>query len=118
MKLDNIVFPKFDQVEAVDFIKVANRFVKTERKIRGQILWELDVNNGECNRAVIVSGKQTAVVGAGGQVQERAKDRVNMKKDHYYFWALNEKNALKKIRKMVEAYNKFVKLKPQTDETL
>lgn len=74
------------------------RLIKTERKIRGHILWEFNERTRELNRAKFRVQKTLEITSLN--IDEiNFVDKIDINENCYYFQALNERNAIKHLKK-------------------
>ena len=99
---------KFDESLKMDaesgiFASIQNQFkyVSRERVKRGQTLFEFNSSTGDIIPAVVLQEKGSTDL--KGKLIAGTK-RVNKKKDCVYFWALNQRNAERKIKQAVLEY--------------
>lgn len=85
-----------NQIEVVESKKNEYRLIGQMRRQRGLVLFQYNVSNGEL-REVELSTQ--VVVGIDGKPHYRSKAKVESA-DMLYFWALNRKNAERKIKQL------------------
>lgn len=74
------------------------KLIKTERKIRGHILWEFNERTRKLNRAKFRVQKILEITSFN--INEiKFRDKIDIKENCYYFQALNYTNALKRLKK-------------------
>ena len=71
------------------------KFVGSTKKVAGHTLFSFNTETKELKKAEIQKSKTYNVF----TKQPAHKDKVVIERNCFYFWSLNEKNALKKLRK-------------------
>lgn len=71
------------------------KFVGSTKKVAGHTLFSFNTETKELKKAAIQKSKTYNVF----TKQPADKDKVVIERNCFYFWSLNEKNALKKLRK-------------------
>lgn len=99
MKEGGKVVPELTRQEAMELVdqqRQEYRLIGSQRRIPGLILWEYDLTTGELMKA---SMKKELQLGMDGTVG--AKSRVDSKDLCLYIQALNEQNAMRKVKQML-----------------
>lgn len=96
--MDKIV-PELTRTSAQELVEEQRkeyRFIGTQRRIPGLILFEYDLTTGQLQRASMKKEVQLNMDGTVG-----AKRRVDSKEMCLYVQAINEHNALRKVKQLL-----------------
>ena len=100
MKLDNFLPEDERQVKQEINVKIDKelKFIGSVRKIRGHSIFSYNIETNEIKLADI---DRKVLVGLDGD--PIYKERVHLEKNCIYVQALNKKNAIKRIMKMINS---------------
>ncbi len=90
------ILSRHDKQELVDQQRKEFKLIGSQRLVRGLTLYEYDLTTGTLSRASSKKEIQLTIDGAEG-----ANVRVDCKELCLYVQALNEENAMRKIRQML-----------------